>query len=274
MCVKPLYQGEGKEMSTRNRRAVLAIAVGGIIGVWLLAPMLAAAHTIVVAYRCEPSGQVTFFAGTYHANPGVFGSIIVDGTSHAFTGTTFSLPGDVAPNQIVCSGPPPVVKWQTVTVSGLANGLHSITTTATSAIEDPWPGCFPVNLDIQCLSIDTDGDGVPDDQDNCPDTPNADQADLDGDGAGDACDVDDDNDGVPDSADNCPDTPEDEIVNEDGCSIDQLCPCENDWKNNGQYTLCVSHAAEDFVAAGLITEAQKDTIVSDAAESSCGKKKE
>jgi hypothetical protein len=50
---------------------------------------------------------------------------------------------------------------------------------------------------------DTDGDGVFDDDDNCPDTPNADQADFDNDGSGDACDADDDNDGILDENDTC-----------------------------------------------------------------------
>lgn len=79
---------------------------------------------------------------------------------------------------------------------------------------------------IQGNEADRDGDGIPDDADNCPDAPNADQADGDGDERGDVCDgcptdagktapgqcgcgtpegtCDDDHDGVLNAVDNCP----------------------------------------------------------------------
>lgn len=48
---------------------------------------------------------------------------------------------------------------------------------------------------------DTDDDGVADDQDNCPNTPNPNQADLDNDGIGDVCDDDADGDGFDNTID-------------------------------------------------------------------------
>lgn len=51
---------------------------------------------------------------------------------------------------------------------------------------------------------DADHDGIADATDNCPFVANPDQADLDGDGQGNACDSDDDGDGLPDTSDNCP----------------------------------------------------------------------
>ena len=51
---------------------------------------------------------------------------------------------------------------------------------------------------------DTDGDGIFDDVDNCINTPNADQKDTNGDGEGDVCDDDIDGDGILNASDNCP----------------------------------------------------------------------
>src|SRR6266404_7000514 len=76
-------------------------------------------------------------------------------------------------------------------------------------------------------------------------------------------------DGVADTADACPNTPPCSVVDANGCSIDQLVPCEGpatggSWKNHGQYVAAIAQAAEEFVAQGLISEDDKDAIVSNA----------
>ena len=67
-------------------------------------------------------------------------------------------------------------------------------------VQNPPPPPPPMDLDF-------DEDGIPDLEDNCAEQPNPDQADSDGDGAGDACDPDDDNDQIPDHEDPFPLTP-------------------------------------------------------------------
>lgn len=79
------------------------------------------------------------------------------------------------------------------------------------------PNCEDVSPD------DADNDGIPDQDDNCPNMSNPDQDDLDNDGEGDACDFDDDGDSVLDTADVCPQT----VFPETVLSTDSLKP--NRW---------------------------------------------
>lgn len=62
--------------------------------------------------------------------------------------------------------------------------------------------------------VDTDGDGVADSMDRCPNTPAGTAVDAYG------CELDSDNDGVKDSQDQCPETPQGVKVDASGCPMD------------------------------------------------------
>ncbi|MGD2128466.1 MAG: cadherin-like domain-containing protein [Lysobacterales bacterium] len=86
--------------------------------------------------------------------------------------------------------------------------------------------CVDYPDDPNCAGFvptDSDGDGVADADDNCPNHANADQLDLDSDGSGDACDDDDDNDGVADVDDNCPRDPNPDQADLDNDGIGTVC---------------------------------------------------
>ncbi|MFN7961330.1 MAG: thrombospondin type 3 repeat-containing protein [Thermoanaerobaculia bacterium] len=158
-----------------------------------------------------------------------------------------------------------------------SNSVSVIDTATNSVVSTFATSARPWGIAIQQV-VDADGDGVPDSEDNCPMVANPDQADFDGDGLGDACDADIDGDGVANGGDLCAFTPSGSTVDPTtGCSIAQLCPCAGprgttqSWKNHGQYVSCVSRSATSFASQGLITQAEKDAIVSAAGRSSCGK---
>ena len=71
-----------------------------------------------------------------------------------------------------------------------------------------------VKVDKRGCPLDTDGDGVPDYMDECPDTPKGVVVDVRG------CPLDTDGDGVPDYRDECPATPKGAEVDEHGCPLD------------------------------------------------------
>ena len=82
-----------------------------------------------------------------------------------------------------------------VTLDGRADGtycyrvqtLHEVNN---QTVRSEWSNLVTVEVDQEGDPSDSDGDGVIDSEDNCPDVFNAGQGDADGDGIGDACDPD------------------------------------------------------------------------------------
>lgn len=70
---------------------------------------------------------------------------------------------------------------------------------------------------------DFDGDGISDDTDNCVQVFNPDQADMDGDKVGDACDPDIDGDLIPNDQDNCPLVANPSQTDTDGDGLGDAC---------------------------------------------------
>ena len=71
-----------------------------------------------------------------------------------------------------------------------------------------------VKVDATGCPLDSDGDGVPDYLDKCPNTPAGVKVDAQG------CPLDSDGDGVPDYLDKCPNTPAGVAVDATGCPLD------------------------------------------------------
>jgi C1A family cysteine protease len=91
-----------------------------------------------------------------------------------------------------------------------------------------WDPNSNINIKALAVSLDADGDGVEDSSDNCSSVSNPDQADMDGDGIGDACDPDIDGDGDLNEADNCVPVSNADQADMDGDGAGDVCDMDMD----------------------------------------------
>jgi hypothetical protein len=119
--------------------------------------------------------------------------------------------------------------------------------------------CFAIGVngstttyDFELELPDSDGDGVPDVDDECPDSDLRPFVDVNGSQPG---------------TTSIPNT-----VDDDGCSIqDEVDHCEAEAKNHGQYVKCVGELAKQLEDDGVITKDQAKEMKTGAAKSNVGK---
>lgn len=129
--------------------------------------------------------------------------------------------------------------------------ISSVQGTCGGELSGPQFTTIPVtqNCTIEAVFVpesDTDGDGIPDNSDNCPSVSNVGQKDADFDGVGNACDDDDDGDSILDASDNCSLTFNPNQTNSDADSLGDACdvfPMQDigdflDANNNGAPEAC------------------------------------
>lgn len=160
-----------------------------------------------------------------------------------------------------------------LTVEG--NGIKSVVVTADGMPGLPDNNVFVTSIQF-CMNLDSDGDGVNDDIDNCPLVSNPEQKDNDGNGLGDVCDPDDDNDGVLDSEDAVPFSNKEATIKIGTCDsgvgnqqlqngvfmsdlVDELESGE--YKNLGQTVRSFNDLMNKWVNDGIITGEQKTLIL-------------
>jgi hypothetical protein len=143
-------------------------------------------------------------------------------------------------------------------ITDLGSGTYEIENVGTTGTVDVDEGGEMTTLGPgeSLMTIgDSDDDGIPDPDDNCPDDANPGQENNDGDGEGDVCDDDDDNDGVDDNSDNCPLTANAGQEDFDGDGMGDACDSDDDGDGIGDGAdICPSTVIPESVPTVLLKD--------------------
>jgi len=185
------------------------------------------------ATPCDVAADATHVYYTFNGTASAIGRASIDGSPGSVDNTwaiVATYTGDASiPSPIAIDAT--YVYWGAKPV-GLVVGTIGRVAKATGSGNSGYIGGvdFPIGLSVDAAGtgVDEDGDGVPDATDNCVKVANADQADIDGDHQGNACDDDDDGDGRADAADNCPAVANPAQTDTDGDGIGDACEADSD----------------------------------------------
>jgi hypothetical protein len=237
--------GDGVRDGSQDEFVEIINTTGAVldISLWQVHDGVALRHIFPAGTVLEDNCGIVVFGGGAPLGPAAFGNMVVQVASSGFLGLNNS--GDTVTiydnvglqvTEVIFSGiagnDTSIVRNPDIT--GGVFEMHDSIPAAGGALFSPgtmidgaqFGGC-------PTLGSDVDNDGVPDSEDNCPNTPNPDQDDCDNDGTGDACETDPDKNGngIPD---NCEVTvPPGLVINEirideDGTDINEYVELRGD----------------------------------------------
>jgi len=201
---------------------------------------------VTVPIEIDPGAYAGSYnvGGVWHTGPQTL-DLMMEGTGTMDLGGRWSVLANNSSAPFDIDNPCAIIPSETVTV-GTGAGAIDFTVTCGSGVTDidgdgvadtsdncpDVPNADQLDQDGDALGNacdpDLDGDGVDNSMDNCLDLANPGQEDTDGDGAGDACDDDTDGDGIPDGADNCPVSSNADQADGDGDGLGDACDDDDD----------------------------------------------